>query len=61
MNSVTLGFWVKEYRGKLATRSLPADMPDDERVRELERRVRELETENTFLKKAAAYFAREHR
>lgn len=61
MNSVTLGFWVKEYRGKLATQPLPADMPDDERVRELERRVRELETENTFLKKAAAYFAREHR
>jgi transposase-like protein len=36
-------------------------MPDDERVRELERRVRELEVENAFLKKTAAYFAREHR
>ena len=36
-------------------------MPDDERVRELERRVLELEMENAFLKKAAAYFAREHR
>jgi transposase len=36
-------------------------MPDGERVRELERRVRELELENTFLKKAAAYFAKEQR
>jgi hypothetical protein len=26
-------------------------MPDDERVRELERRVRELEMENAFLRK----------
>jgi transposase-like protein len=40
---------------------LPASMPDDERLKELERRNRELEMENAFLKKAAAYFAREHR
>jgi transposase-like protein len=37
------------------------DMPDRARLQELERRNRELEMENTFLKKAAAYFAREHR
>jgi transposase len=61
LESHTLGFWVKAYRKKLSGQPLPADMPDDERVRELERRVRELEMENTFLKKAAAYFAREHR
>ena len=61
INDTTLGFWVKAYRKKLAGQPLPADMPDDERVRELERRVRELEMENAFLKKAAAYFAREHR
>jgi len=61
VNDTTLGFWVKAYRRKLAGQPLPADMPDDERVRELERRVRELEMENAFLKKAAAYFAREHR
>jgi transposase-like protein len=31
------------------------------RLAELERRNRELEMENAFLKKAAAYFAREQR
>jgi len=61
INDTTLGFWVKAYRKRLAGQPLPSGMPDDERVRELERRVRDLEMENAFLKKAAAYFAREHR
>jgi transposase-like protein len=61
INDTTLGFWVKAYREKHAADPLPQNMPDDERVKELERRVRELEMENAFLKKAAAYFAREHR
>ena len=61
VNDTTLGFWVKDYRKKMSGQPLPADMPDQERVRELERRNRELEMENAFLKKAAAYFAREHR
>jgi len=34
---------------------------DRSRVAEMERRIRELEQENTFLKKAAAFFAREQR
>jgi transposase len=52
---------VKDYRKKMAGQPLPPDMPDQERIRELERRNHELEMENAFLKKAAAYFAREHR
>ena len=55
INDTTLGFWVKAYRKKLAGQPLPPDMPDQERLRELERRNRELEMENAFLKKAAAY------
>jgi transposase len=61
INDTTLGFWVKDYRKKTAGQPLPSGMPDDERVRELERRNRELETEVAFLRKAAAYFAKEQR
>ena len=61
VNDTTLGFWVKGYRKQLDGQPLPAGMPDQERIRELERRNRDLEMELAFLKKAAAYFAREHR
>ena len=61
MNDTTLGFWVKAYRRQHSGDTLPIDMPDRARLQELERRNRELEMENAFLKKAAAYFAREHR
>jgi transposase-like protein len=37
------------------------ELSERARLRELERRNRELEMENTFLKKAAAYFAKEQR
>jgi transposase len=61
INESTLGFWVKAYRKKLGGKPIPDEVPDDERIRELERRNRELEMEVTFLRKAAAYFAKEHR
>lgn len=61
VNDKTLGGWVSAYRRKNAGRPLPVDMPEQDRVRELERRNRELEAEVAFLKKAAAYFAKEQR
>jgi transposase-like protein len=61
VNDTTLGFWVKAYRKKLAGQPISESMPEDERVRELERRNRELEMEVAFLRKAAAYFAKEQR
>ena len=61
VNDTTLGFWVKAYKKKLSGRPIPEEVPDNERVRELERRNRELEMEVAFLRKAAAYFAKEQR
>jgi transposase len=61
VNETTLGCWVSAYRKNIARSPLPVGMPEPERVKELERRVRDLEMENAFLKKAAAYFAREQR
>jgi transposase len=61
MSSKTLGGWVTDYRRNNANQPLPEGMPDKDRIRELERRNRELEMEVAFLKKASAYFAREQR
>jgi transposase len=61
VNDTTLGFWVKAYRKKKSGQPIPDETPDSERIRELERRNRELEMEVTFLRKAAAYFAKEQR
>src|ERR1700733_7332193 len=52
VNESTLGYWVKDYRAKAAGSPVPDAMPDRERMRDLERRNRELEMENAFLKKA---------
>jgi transposase len=61
VHEITLGSWVKAYREKHAGEGAPLDLSERARLRELERRNRELEMELAFLKKAATYFAREHR
>ena len=61
INDTTLGFWVKAYRKKISGQPIPEGTPDNERILELERRNRELEMELAFLRKAAAYFAKERR
>jgi transposase len=61
INETSLGNWVRAYRQKHAGDEPPLQLSERARLRELERRTRELEMENAFLKKAAAYFAREPR
>jgi transposase len=62
LNPETLRGWVKKHRMQQEP-SADAELTVNERARlkELERRNRELEMENSFLKKAAAYFAKDHR
>jgi transposase len=61
LSETTLGNWVRAYREAHAGDEPPLQLSERARLRELERQNRELEMENTFLKKAAAYFAREPR
>ena len=51
VHEITLGYWVKAYREKHTAEGKSLDMPGRARLRELERRNRELEMENAFLKK----------
>lgn len=56
VNEKTAGRWVKERRDQLAGKK-PASEEASE-LRAANRRIRELEMENEFLKKAAAFFAK---
>lgn len=56
LNSKTVNDWVLKRRRELGG-EVPAGDSDAE-LRRLNKRVRELEMENEFLKKAAAFFAR---
>jgi transposase len=57
----TLGSWVNAYRRNHPMEERPLDVPDRARLKELERENRELRSQNEFLKKAAAFFAQDHR
>ena len=61
INETSLGNWVRVYRQRHAGDEPPLQLSERARLRELERRNRELEMEVTFLKKAAAYFAKDPR
>jgi transposase len=61
VHETTLGSWVNAYRRVHAGDESPLTVSERARLRELERETRELRMENDFLKKAAAYFAKDHR
>ena len=57
----TLRNWVKAYEKAHPQEEEPLTVSERARLREAERKVRDLELENEFLKKAAAFFAKERR
>ena len=60
IGSGLLGIWKKEFgeEASIGLAGKPGSVESEERVRRLEREVRELKQENEFLKKTASYFAR---
>jgi len=57
----TLRNWLIKYRDANGGTETELTVPERARLKELEREVQELKAEAQFLKKAAAYFAREQR
>ena len=57
----TVRNWVVAEKKNPGKTAATRESIDRARLEEMERRVRELEQENAFLKKAAAFFAREQR
>lgn len=54
--------WVQQYRrAHLAGEPIAETINADKRVQELEKELREVKSERDFLKKCAAFFARDHR
>lgn len=58
LNESTLGNWVTKYRAEHPA-SEDLNISDRARLKELEKENRELRMERDFLKKAAAFFAKE--
>ena len=62
INENMLRRWIKQHReqgGEASFRGNGTMSAEQERIRKLERQVRELEMEKAILKKAAAFFAKE--
>ncbi len=56
----TLSYWVKEYRKECQENPTTKEQAESfERVQRMEKELAELKKENEFLKKAAAFFAKE--
>ena len=59
INEATLGNWVNRAKQAGKVKDKPLETDERARLKELEEEVRRLRMERDFLKKAAAWFARE--
>lgn len=55
----TLQRWLRQYRGEVRGDApiVTAITPEQRRIQELEKQVRQLQSDNNLLKKASAFFA----
>lgn len=60
VNYHTVRLWVREARAAAPVSLIPKDLPLEERVRQLEKENARLRMEREILKKATAFFAKEH-
>jgi len=60
VNYHALRGWVQEAKAASATSTIPAHLPAQVRLRELEKQNARLRMERDILKKATAFFAKEH-
>ena len=60
VNYQSLRDWVHVARGASDARSVPSSLPSEQRIRELEKELARVRMERDILKKATAYFAKEH-
>jgi transposase len=60
VNYHTLRRWVESAKSAASESLIPKDLPLEQRVRELEKENARLRMERDILKKATAYFAKEH-
>ncbi|EOS56091.1 hypothetical protein C812_02153 [Paenibacillus barengoltzii G22] len=63
INDNTLYRWMAEYKqsGQQAFPGSGQLKPDDKAIRDMQKRIRDLEEENEILKKAMHYFAKDRR
>ena len=59
INEGTLGNWVKKHRADNPEPEKPLTVDERARLKEQEEEIRRLKMENEFLKKAAAFFAKQ--
>lgn len=61
INANTLYGWMEKYSNEPEIVAVEAPKPEDQRVKELQKQIRELHEENGILKKAMHFFAKDRR